>query len=127
MNRNFTIIICTNYETLNITGDKALEFTEAFSGILKDFDKALFEASFKKDFKIDYKINDNHRDYNGGFHYRNAGLLEDRFFFVCGTEEVEDEDGDWEEVELEELKEEEKTALETLAEKWYSIISHYRD
>ena len=127
MNRTFTIILCGNAETLDIHDDKALEFTEAFSGILKEFEDALFKASFKKGFKIDYKINDNFRDYNGGFHYRNYGLLNDRFFFVCGTEEVEDEDGDWEEVELEELKEEEKTALETLAEKWYSIISHYRD
>ena len=126
MNRNFTIIIYTNAETLGIHGDKSLEFTEAFAGILKEFDKALFGATFKKGFKIDYKINDNFRDYNGGFHSRNAGLLEDRFFFVQGTEEVEDGEK-WEEADVEELTEEEEDTLNAIARTWFELISHYRD
>ena len=125
MNRNFTIITCANAETLDITGDKALEFTDAFAGILKEFESALFDATFKKGFKIDYKINDNFRDYNGGFHYRNSGLISDHFFYVSGTEEVEEGEG-WEEVEIEDLTKEEKTALNTLAEKWHALIGPYQ-
>ena len=126
MNRNFTIIICTNAETLGIHGDKDLEFTEAFAGILKEFESALFEQTFKKNFKIDYKINDNFRDYNGGFHYRNAGLLEDRFFFVSGTEEVEDGE-DFEEADIEELTEEEEIVFNSISKTWFELISPYRD
>ena len=127
MNRNFTIILCTNAETLGIHGVKSIEFIESFSGILKEFESALFDATFKKGFKIDYKINDNHRDYNGGFHYRNTGLLDDGFFFVSGTEEVEDEDGEWEEADIEELTEEEEIVFNSISKTWFELISPYRD
>ena len=126
MNRTFTIIICANAETLDIHDDKAIEFTEAFSGILKDFESALFDATFKKGFNVEYKINDNFRDYNGGFHSRNSGLLDDRFFFVSGTEEVEDGE-DWEEADIEELTEEEEIVFNSISKTWFELISHYRD
>jgi len=125
MNRTFTIILCANAETLDIHDDKAIEFAEAFAGILKEFDKALFESTFKKNFKVEYKINDNFRDYNGGFHYRNSGLLEDHFFFVQGTEEVEDGE-DFEEADIEELTEEEKATFNSIAKAWHELISRYQ-